>query len=58
MLEVLAIGEHDELTIYRFDSTAIEILEGALVVYRSDQSGFLAGFAPGQWLRFRLVTTQ
>ncbi|MBC3186291.1 hypothetical protein H7347_06855 [Corynebacterium sp. zg-331] len=57
MLEVLATDEHESLTIYRFPSTAIEIMEGALVVYRADQSGFLAGFAPGQWVRFRLATT-
>lgn len=56
MIEVLALTESGEPKTYTFRSTAVEIIEGTLVVYKSDQSGFLAGFAPGQWARFRLLT--
>lgn len=38
-----------------FLSTVVEVIDGALVIYTADAKGFIAGFAPGQWLTFQVV---
>ena len=53
MIEVQALNEDGERVGLRFDTNAIEVIHGALIVYSTDAKNFLAGFAPGEWLTFQ-----
>lgn len=53
MIEVQALNEDGERVGLQFDTNAIEVMDGALIVYTTDAKNFLAGFAPGEWLTFQ-----
>lgn len=53
MIEVTVRKDHGELATLSFDSNAVEVIDGALVIYTQQARDFIAGFAPGQWVRFQ-----
>lgn len=55
MLEVNTLSKDGEILTFTFDSTAIEIIDGALVILTKDAKGHIAGFAPGHWLSFQTL---
>lgn len=53
MIEVSALNINDEQVSVKFETNAVEIIDGALIVYTEGAKNFMAGFAPGQWLSFQ-----
>ncbi|GAB3946747.1 hypothetical protein [Corynebacterium tapiri] len=52
MIEVSALNINDELVSVKFETNAVEVIDGALIVYTEGAKNFIAGFAPGQWFSF------
>lgn len=52
MIQVVTQDAHGNLKPLDFDTNAVEVMDGALVVYTWGARDFWAGFAPGQWLSF------
>lgn len=57
MIQVISKTFPGEIKPVDFDSNAVEIIEGALIVYAQDAKDLLAGFAPGSWLGFQKFET-
>lgn len=60
MLEVNAITNDGQILEMTFNTRAVEVIDGALVIYDYDEHtgevrGVRAGFAPGKWATFNLV---
>lgn len=60
MLEVNAITNDGDVIEMTFPTRAVEVIDGALIIYDYDETtgdvrGVRAGFAPGRWATFNLV---
>lgn len=53
MIQVVTEDASGELKPLEFDTNAVEVIDGALIVYTHGAKDFLAGFAPGQWKTFQ-----
>lgn len=53
MIEVTVFDDGQSLKTVRFQTNAVEVIDGALIVYTEGAKNFIAGFAPGQWIRFQ-----
>ena len=53
MIEVTVLDDGSSLRTVRFHTNAVEVIDGALIVYTEGAKNFIAGFAPGQWVRFQ-----
>lgn len=53
MIQVNTRTEKGEIVPVNFDTNAIEVQEGALIIYTYDAKDLLAGFAPGQWVTWQ-----
>ena len=53
MIQVNIRDEHGAIKPLDFDTNAVEVMDGALIVSSMDARDFLAGFAAGQWLTFQ-----
>ena len=55
MLKVTVVSENGTPQVLGYDTTALDIRDGSLIVYESNAEFIVAGFAPGQWLEFEIV---
>lgn len=53
MIQVSIPTPQGGVTSVDFDTNAVEVIDGALVVYTYGAKDFIAGFSPGQWLTFQ-----
>lgn len=53
MIEVVTADAQGELQSLRFETNAVEVIDGALIVYTQGAKDFWAGFAPGHWHTFQ-----
>lgn len=53
MIEVVTIDRDGNIQPVRFETNAVEIIDGALVIYTEGARDFWAGFSSGQWLTFQ-----
>lgn len=55
MIEVITQDSDGERVKCVFDTNAVEVIHGALIVYTRNAKSILAGFAPSQWLTFQFI---
>lgn len=55
MLEVVSRDENGALKPLRFETNAVEVMDGALIVYSYGGKYPIAGLAPGQWVSFQML---
>lgn len=55
MIQVVTENEQGEKIACDFDTNAVEVIDGALVVYTHGAKSILAGFAPGHWSTFQFL---
>lgn len=53
MIQVIIPADDGAVSHVDFETNAVEVIDGALVVYTYGAKDFIAGFAPGQWLTFQ-----
>lgn len=52
MIQVSVRGSDGAVTKAEFETNAVEIIDGALIIYTYGAKEHWAGFAPGQWLAY------
>lgn len=55
MIQVVTENEQGEKIACDFDTNAVEVIDGALVIYTHGAKSILAGFAPGHWSTFQFL---
>lgn len=54
-VQVFALGTDDKPVVCDYDTDAVEVIDGALVIYTRGAKGVTAGFAPGRWMTFEML---
>ncbi|MGV0426910.1 hypothetical protein [Corynebacterium pyruviciproducens] len=58
MIEVTVINDRGERVGVRFETNAVEVIDGALIIYTFGAKDYLAGFAPGAWAGFQRLDVE
>lgn len=52
MIQVSIVDQNGSIAKIEFETDAIEIIDGVLIIYTAGAKEHWAGFAPGQWLTY------
>lgn len=55
MLEVIVSNKDGQLTPLTYDTKAVQIIDGSLIVMDASSQYMVAGYAPGRWSAFHIV---